>query len=347
MLSIIKNERLIVIIDDVPANLLILGSCLRKNGFCNVITFSNSREGLDWLLLNSWDLVLLDLDMPAPNGFEIIERLKERNRAESPIVIVTAFNDSKNRCSGLEKGANDFISKPFELPEVLLRVRGCLESAWSARILRETNGELERKVELRTAQLESSYKATISSLCRAASYRDNDTGDHIHRIGDSAALLARAIGMPSHWCEMIRMAAPMHDVGKIGIEDAILQKTGALTPVERKIMQEHPRIGYKILYDPNGSPVTNLAAEIALRHHERWDGAGYPDGFQCEEIPLSARIVAICDVYDALRMSRPYKGAWDVERSRNYIIEQAGSHFDLSLVEAFCDLIDEVEKLRV
>ena len=160
--------------------------------------------------------------------------------------------------------------------------------------------------------------------------------------------------LPLYWHEaleclrvgMIRIAAPMHDVGKIGIKDAILHKTCELTTAERKIMQERSRIGYEILSDPNGSPITDLAAEIALGHHERWDGTGYPDGLQGEAIPLSARVVAICDVYDALRMIRPYKQEWTVEQSRNYLIEQSGRHFDSLLVDVFCNLIDEVEKLR-
>ena len=347
MFSKIKAESKIVIIDDVATNLRLLDSCLRAFGLHNISIFSNSAEGLDWLLSNTWDLVLLDLDMPAPDGFEILERLKDRNRTESPIIIVTALNDPQHRRKGLERGANDFISKPIDLPEVLLRVRSCLELAQAARLLRDANGELERKVELRTAQLASSYQAIISSLSRAASYRDDDTGSHIRRIGNSAAMLAKAIGMPAQWCELIRMAAPMHDVGKIGIEDAILQKPGMLTPEERAVMQEHSRIGYEILNDPNGSPVTDLAAEIALAHHERWDGTGYPNKLQHEEIPLSARIVAICDVYDALRMPRPYKQAWDVERARRYIIDQAGTHFDPLLVDIFCNLFDDVEQLRL
>lgn len=346
MFSKINAESKIVIIDDVATNLRLLDSCLRAVGLHNISTFTNSSEGLDWLLSNAWDLVLLDLDMPTPDGFEILERLKQRNRTESPIIIVTALNDQQSRRKGLESGANDFISKPIDLPEVLLRVRNCLELAQAARLLRDANGELERKVELRTTQLASSYKAISSSLSRAASFRDDETGSHIDRIGDSAAMLAKAIGMPQQWCELIRMAAPMHDIGKIGIEDAILQKPGALTPAEREIMQEHSRIGYEILHDPNGSPLTDLAAEIALAHHERWDGTGYPSGLRGKEIPLSARIVAICDVYDALRMPRSYKQAWDVERSRNYIIEHAGSHFDPFLVDIFCNLFDEIDHLR-
>jgi len=347
MFSKIKAESRIVIIDDVATNLRLLDSCLRAVGLNNITTFSDSGEGLDWLLSNAWDLLLLDLDMPAPDGFEILDRLGTRDRTESPVIIVTALNDQQNRRKGLEKGANDFISKPIDLPEVLLRVRNCLELAQAAKLLRDVNAELERKVELRTAQLASSYKAISSSLSRAASYRDDDTGHHIVRIGESAALLAKAIGMPTQWCELMRMAAPMHDVGKIGIQDVILQKPGALTPQERTIMQEHVRIGYEILHDPEGSPLTDLAAEIALSHHERWDGTGYPKGLRGKEIPLSARIVAICDVYDAIRMPRAYKQAWDIESSRRFIIEQAGSHFDPFLVDIFCNLFDEVDRLRL
>ncbi|MCI0997611.1 response regulator [Pseudomonas sp. ICMP22404] len=337
----------IVIIDDVATNLRLLDSCLRAVGLSNITTFNDSAQGLDWLLSNAWDLVLLDLDMPAPDGFEILDRLGSRDRTESPIIIVTALSDQQNRRKGLEKGANDFISKPIDLPEVLLRVRNCLELAQAAKLLRDVNSELERKVELRTLQLASSYRAISSSLSRAASYRDDETGHHIVRIGESAALLAKAIGMPAQWCELMRMAAPMHDIGKIGIEDAILQKPGALTPQERIIMQDHARIGYEILHDPEGSPLTDLAAEIALAHHERWDGAGYPQGLRGKEIPLSARIVAICDVYDAIRMPRAYKQAWDTERSRRYVIEQSGTHFDPFLVDVFCNLFDEIDRLRL
>ncbi|WLG37106.1 HD-GYP domain-containing protein [Pseudomonas rhodesiae] len=346
MFAKINAESRIVIIDDVPTNLRLLDSCLRAVGLRNITTFSDSAQGLDWLLSNAWDLVLLDLDMPAPDGFEILDRLNKRDRTESPVIIVTALNDQQNRRKGLEKGANDFISKPIDLPEVLLRVRNCLELSQAAKQLRDVNAELERKVELRTVQLASSYKAISSSLNRAASYRDDDTGQHIVRIGESSALLAKAIGMPSQWCELMKMAAPLHDIGKIGIADAILQKPGALTPQERQIMQEHARIGYEILRDPHGSPLTDLAAEIALAHHERWDGTGYPNGLQGTQIPLSARIVSICDVYDAIRMPRAYKQAWDVERSRRFITDQAGTQFDPFLVDTFSSLFDEIDRLR-
>jgi putative two-component system response regulator len=346
MFSRISAETEIVIIDDSLTNLMLLSSCLKSFGLHQVRIFSDSAEGLEWLMNNPWNLALLDLDMPFPDGFEVLDCLRQRDRAESPIIIVTALNDPESRRKGLERGANDFISKPIDLPEVLLRVRACLELAEASRSLRTANVELERKVEERTAQLEDSYKAIINSLTRAASYRDDDTGEHIQRIGESAAILAKAIYMPPTWCDLIRMAAPMHDVGKIGIEDAILQKPGALTDEERNSMQRHARIGYEILLDPNRSAVTDMAAEIALAHHERWDGQGYPNGLKGDAIPISARIVAICDGYDALRTPRPYKKSWSKEDAQNYIRDQEGTHFDPRLVRVFCTLFDSIEALR-
>ncbi|MCO8165617.1 response regulator [Pseudomonas sp. LJDD11] len=346
MFSSIRDDAVIVIIDDVATNILLLESCLRAFNLQHIQTFSNSAAGLQWCQDNDWDLLLLDIDMPAPNGFDILDALQGRNRTASSIIIVTALDDPHSRRIGLEKGANDYICKPIDMPEVLLRVRGCLMQAQSSRLLQIAKHELELKMEQRTVQLQESYRAMLRSLSRAASYRDNDTGDHIDRIGQSAALLAKKIGMPANWCNLIRQAAPMHDVGKIGVPDSILQKSGPLTCEERTHMQTHPRIGYEILHDPHGSGLTDMAAEISLGHHEKWDGTGYPSGLKGEDIPLSARIVALCDVYDALRMVRPYKSAWDIETATTYIKEHAGSHFDPVLSDAFCEIISEVEKLR-
>ncbi|MBC3954384.1 HD domain-containing phosphohydrolase [Pseudomonas triticifolii] len=347
MFSTIRGDAVIVIIDDVATNILLLESCLRAFNLQHIRTFSNSADGLQWCRDNDWDLLLLDLDMPSPNGFDILDALQGRDRTVSSIIIVTALDDPHSRRIGLEKGANDYICKPIDMPEVLLRVRGCLMLAQSSRLLKAAKHELELKVEQRTAQLQESYRAMLRSLSRAASYRDNDTGNHIDRIGQSAALLARKIGMPASWCDLIRQAAPMHDVGKIGVPDSILQKPGPLTSEERAQMQTHPRIGYEILHDPHGSGLTDMAAEISLGHHEKWDGSGYPSGLKGEDIPLSARIVALCDVYDALRMVRPYKPAWDIEAAASYIKEHAGSHFDPVLSDVFCEVINELERLKL
>lgn len=345
MFSSIRSDAVIVIIDDVATNIRLLESCLRAFNLQHIQTFSNSAEGLQWCRDNDWDLLLLDIDMPAPNGFDILDALQARDRTASAIIIVTALDDPQSRRIGLEKGANDYICKPIDMPEVLLRVRGCLTLAQSSRLLQIAKRDLEAKVEQRTAQLQESYRAMLRSLSRAASYRDNDTGDHINRIGQSSALLARKIGMSANWCDLIRQAAPMHDVGKIGVPDSILQKPGPLTCEERAQMQTHPLIGYEILHDPCGSGLTDMAAEISLGHHEKWDGSGYPSGLKGDDIPLSARIVALCDVYDALRMIRPYKPAWTIDASVAYIKEHAGSHFDPALSSVFCEMITEIEKI--
>lgn len=344
MFTDIPDDVRIVVIDDVAANLRLLASSLKAFGLNNVMSFSESAEGLQWLINNPWDLLLLDLDMPEPDGFQILERLKERDRSRQPIIILTALTDPVSRRKGLESGANDYLPKPLDLPELVLRVRNCLRLAQATRRLQEANLNLELQVLQRTVQLQESYSAAIRALGRAASYRDNETGDHIQRIGDSAALIAYAIGEPASWCERLRMAAPMHDLGKIGIADHILLKEGPLTAEERQVIMEHPGIGYSILHNEAMDELTEMAAQIAYCHHEKWDGSGYPRGLRGEAIPLAARIVALCDVYDALRISRPYKAAWSVQRAQSFIREQSGRHFDPALVEAIQGCFDQIEQ---
>jgi putative two-component system response regulator len=337
----------VVVIDDVRANLRLLESCLKAFGLRQVKAFSDSAEGLAWLQANPWDLLLLDLDMPAPNGFEILQQLAAGDRSCAPVIIVSALNGVDERRRGLELGASDYICKPLDLPELLLRVRNNLRLSLTSQALQQERDLLEQRVQERTKQLRASFQSVIRSLTRAARYKDNETGDHIMRIGASAALMATAVGMDPDWIEQLRLAAPMHDVGKIGIADAILTKPGALTEDERKVMNDHARIGYEILHDEQRSPLTDLAAEIALSHHERWDGSGYPNGLKGEEIPLSGRIVALCDVYDALRSPRPYKQVWSAERTQAHIRESAGGHFDPHLVQVMCGLFAELEALQL
>ncbi|AEB57269.1 HD domain-containing phosphohydrolase [Ectopseudomonas mendocina] len=346
MLSKDFAQSRVVIVDDVVANSRLLESSLKAFGLRDTISFSDSAIALEWLQHNPWNLLLLDLDMPAPNGFDILRSLVGRDRSSNPIIIITALNDSTSRRTGLELGANDYLSKPVDLPEVILRVRSNLQLSQATLGLHEANRTLEQRVRERTAQLSQSYSALVRTLCRASAYRDSETGNHIVRIGESAALIARAYGMSSEWVELIRQAAPMHDVGKIGIADQILLKPGALNDEERRLMQEHPRIGYSILADQHASELTAMAAEIALTHHEKWDGSGYPNGLSGHQIPLSGRIVAICDVYDALRMPRPYKAAWPVEKAQAFIREQAGKHFDPELVTLVESLYEQIETLQ-
>jgi len=346
MLSKDFHQSRVVIVDDVVANNRLLESSLKAFGLRNTISFSDSAAALEWLQHNPWNLLLLDLDMPPPNGFEILRCLAGRDRSASPVIIITALSDTVSRRTGLELGANDYLSKPIDLPEVILRVRNNLQLSRASQDLQTANQTLEQKVRERTAQLNHSHGALMRTLTRAAGYRDSETGNHITRIGESAALIARAVGMEDEWVELIRQAAPMHDVGKIGIADHILLKPGQLTEQERQTMQEHPQIGYSILHDEHPSALTHMAADIALYHHEKWDGSGYPKGLSGEQIPLSARIVALCDVYDALRMPRPYKAAWPREKAQGYLREQAGKHFDPALVTLIEGLYEQIEALQ-
>ncbi|MDF3172117.1 response regulator [Pseudomonas sp. ER28] len=337
------SQSRVVIVDDVVANSRLLESSLKAFGIRNTISFSDSMAALEWLQYNPWDLLLLDLDMPAPNGFDILRALSDRDRSSNPIIIITALNDSVSRRTGLELGANDYLSKPVDLSEVILRVSSNLQLSQASLALQEINRTLEQRVRERTAQLTQSYGAVVRTLSRAAAHRDNDTGNHILRIGESAALIAEAYGMGADWVELIRQAAPMHDVGKIGIADHILLKPGPLSEEERRVMQQHPAIGHSILTDRHASELTALAAEISLTHHEKWDGSGYPNGLSGEQIPLSGRIVAICDVYDALRTPRPYKEPWPIEKAQAYIREQAGKHFDPDLVALVEGIYEKIE----
>lgn len=336
----------VVVIDDAAPNLRLLESSLRAFGLRQIEAFTDSAAGLAWLKQHRWDLLLLDLDMPAPNGFDILKELEDRDRSQSAIIIVTALSDAQSRRKGLELGANDYISKPLDLPELVLRVRNNLQLCQASQALQRERDMLEVRVSKRTAQLRASYETMIRSLSRAAEYRDYETGSHILRVGESAVLIARALGLDPDWIELLALAAPMHDIGKIGVPDAVLLKPGRLSEEERLLMQQHSLIGYEILNDSAGTELTRLAAEIALNHHERWDGNGYPGGLAGEAIPLAARIVGLCDVYDALRSSRPYKVGWDAEETQAYIREQAGRQFDPHLVEVMAGLFEQIEAVR-
>ncbi|MEE3158896.1 MAG: HD domain-containing phosphohydrolase [Pseudomonadota bacterium] len=346
MLNSTLHGARVVIIDDVQANMRLLESSLRAMGLGQVRGFVDSAEGLSWLQGNPWDLLLLDLDMPAPDGFAILEALRDRDRTAQQVILVTALGDAASRRRGLDLGGNDYVTKPVDLPELLLRVRNCLEFGHTHRMLLQERNILEERVQERTVRLRDSYRSVIRALARAADYKDNETGKHIMRIGETAALIAQGLGAPPTWVELLRLAAPMHDVGKIGIADQILLKPGKLTEDEYRAMREHARIGNQILSDSGRSSLLELAAEIALNHHEKWDGSGYPAGLQGEQIPLSARIVALCDVYDALRSERPYKPAWPAERAQTFILEQSGKHFDPAVVEVMAGLFDEIELVR-
>lgn len=348
--SILQSKLLIV--DDQEANVMLLEQILLREGYQSISSTMKPREVCDLHRLHSYDLILLDLQMPDMDGFAVMEELKKIEQdSYLPILVITAQPDQKLRA--LKAGAEDFITKPFEMAEVLVRVHNMLKIRLLNKELHSYNNELEQRVRERTADLKEGYQETIFTMTRAAEHKDEDTGSHVQRISCYSRVLSQALGMDEEFIENIFFASPMHDIGKIGIPDHVLLKPSSFVPNEWVVMQEHAAMGAKILGNSK-SPYLKMGAEIALNHHERWDGSGYPNGKKGEEIPISARIMCICDIYDALRSKRPYKPAFDHQKTVEIIIRGDSrtqpEHFDPVILEAFklmhqtfCTIFDEYE----
>jgi len=288
---------------------------------------------------NKPDLILLDIMMPGMDGYEVCRRLKaEKATREIPIIFVTARNEVADEARGFDLGAADYITKPVSPALVTKRVQTQL-------IVYRKKQELEREVKKRTQELADTRLQIIYRLGRAAEFKDNETGMHVMRMSHYSEVLARAAGMDEMQVELILTAAPMHDIGKIGIPDHILLKPGKLDDEEWNIMRTHPAVGAEIIGEHN-SPILELASKIALTHHEKWNGKGYPEGLKGEEIPIEGRIVAIADVFDALTTERPYKKAWTVEAAIELLKEESGEHFDPELVPVFIDVMPQIMALR-
>jgi len=285
------------------------------------------------------DLILLDLHMPGLDGFGVMETLKPLIPPESyvPVLVLTADITSEAKQRALANGAKDFLAKPFDVTEVLLRIRNLLETRVLYLELQHYNRILEQKVRARTQELEKAKIEILERLALAAEYRDDLTGQHTQRVGRAAGLLARALELPADQVELIRRASPLHDVGKIGIPDNILLKPHDLTPDEFEVLKAHTTMGARIL---SGSrfPLLQLAAEIALAHHERWDGKGYPQGLKGEAIPLAARIVAVVDAFDAMTNDRPYRKALSQPQALEILRRGGGSQWDRRLAETFVSM---------
>ena len=324
----------ILIVDDQEANVRLLERVLQQAGFENVKSTTDSRLAIPLYVGFQPDLVLLDLHMPHLDGFQVMEELRHRVEGTYlPILVLTADITAEVKQRALAGGAKDFLTKPVDAIEVVLRIRNLLETRMLHLQLMDQNQVLEEKVLLRTRELDQAQIEILERLALAAEYRDDDTGRHTYRVGESSALVARALALSDAHVELIRRAAPLHDVGKIGIPDNILLKPDKLTSAEFEVMKTHTTIGAKIL---SGSkfPLMQLARQIALAHHERWDGGGFPEGLRGDAIPLPARIVAVADAYDAMTSNRPYRKALSKEEAWTILWEGAGTQWDERVVEA-------------
>ncbi|MGH2720190.1 MAG: HD domain-containing phosphohydrolase [Actinomycetota bacterium] len=343
-------ENRILIVDDQPANVALLERLLAQGGYTQIASTTDPRNVTRMYREFEPDLILLDLNMPHLDGFAVMHELAPLLPPGQymPILVLTADATPDAKRRALSAGAKDFLTKPLDHIEVLLRIRNLLETRLLHVQLANQNHILDERVRLRTRELEEARIEILERLAVAAEYRDDDTGKHTARVGHVSARIAEVMDRPLSEVELIRRAAPLHDVGKIGIPDAILLKPGKLTPEEWAIMKEHAPIGASILGDST-APVLQMAEEIASSHHERWEGSGYPRGLAGTQIPLVSRIVGVADVLDALTHTRPYKAAWPLEDALAEIEAQAGRHFDPDVVNAFLpsatNLVREMETL--
>jgi putative two-component system response regulator len=340
----LKHAR-ILIVDDQEANIELLKRMLEHDGYTAVESTTDSAAVLPMCAQQPPDLLVLDLHMPDPDGFEVLQQLQPWFRGRwFPVLVVTADVTVEARQRALSAGARDYLTKPFDMMEVLLRIKNLLEVRFLQLEARKQNLVLEQLVLDRTRDLDEARVEALSRLALAAEYRDDTTGEHTQRVGRTSAAIAQVLGLREEQVSLIRHAAPLHDVGKIGLRDGILLKRGRLTDIEREEMQTHVSIGRSIL-SGSRSPLLKMAEEIAWTHHERWDGKGYLSGMTGDEIPLAGRIVAVADVFDALTHTRPYKEAWPLDQAVAQIVSEAGTHFDPLVVDAFRAL-DKTDLLK-
>lgn len=307
-----------------------------------IVAFSEPETALAQVRESMPDLIITDFRMPRMSGAQFIRAVRAiPGSAEVPIVVVTVLEDRNVRYEALDAGATDFLSRPLDPVECRVRCRNLLRLRRQSRLIQHRARWLERQVQAATREILDRERETLLRLAKAGEYRDEGTGNHVLRMARYARQIAVQLGLDEAACETIELAAPMHDIGKIGVPDHILLKAAPLSAAEREIMQRHTSMGHEILKD-SASRYMQMGAVIALGHHERWDGEGYPDGLAGEAIPLEARIVAVADVYDALRSVRPYKPAWSREAACEYLNGQAGQQFDPACVEAFLSGFDEI-----
>jgi len=337
----------VLIIDDQLISRMILEELMRSmDTDIQAISFEDPVAALEWAKNNPIDLVLTDFKMPNMDGVEFTKWLRKIPSCwDVPVIIITCFDDKEVKYRALEAGATDFLAKPIDHHECRARCRNLLTLREQQSIIRDRARWLEKQISEKTRELRLRERETLLRLARAGEYRDGETGGHILRMAYTSRLLAEAMGLDDEFCDTIEQAAPMHDIGKIGIPDNVLLKSGPLTREERQIMERHARIGYEILRD-SPSQYLQTGATIAWCHHERFDGSGYPRGLKGDAIPLEASIVALTDVFDALLSQRPYKQAWSLERTLEHIKEGRGTQFAPDCVDALIDSLDRITATR-
>lgn len=337
----------IVLIDDTQINLTLLWHLVKRLENYEPVSFLYPLEALDWCLTNDPELIIVDFMMPDLNGIEFIKRLREvPEKKETPILMVTANDNSNVRYEALETGATDFLNKPIDKTEFMIRVRNMLNLRSSQRKLADKAVWLAEEVHKATREIRNREQEVIFRLSKAAEYRDPETGGHIQRMAHYSRHIAEHLGLPGPLQNMILQAAPMHDIGKVGIPDAILLKPGKLDETEFELMKEHATFGYEIL-NGSSSKLLQLGALIALTHHEKYDGSGYPKGLTGDLTPIYGQIIAVADVFDALTSERPYKRAWDIDSAVDFLKNGSGKHFKPECVNAFLkdwDLVLEIKE---
>ncbi len=357
-----------MIVDDEIANVLVARKLLERAGYNEFETTTDSTVALGLVQASNPDVVLLDINMPKVDGIEILRRIRGIEKFQHlPVLILTANSDSDVKLKCLELGATDFLVKPVDPMELAPRVRNALQIKTYQDRLQNHAAELEQKVQQRTHELELSRREIIYCLARAAELRDNDTGNHVIRVGRYAGIVARHLGFPETYVSDIELAAQLHDVGKIAVPDAVLLKPGNLEPEEFEVIKSHVKHGRQIIRPyaaseahimrghvdkavemlRDGSSLVRLAASIAQTHHERFDGSGYPIGLAGEDIPIEGRITAVADVYDALSSERPYKKALPRHKCFEILSEGRGSHFDPKVLDAFFSGSADIVKIQV
>lgn len=342
MTQFTPNLAKVLIVDDQEYNVSLLERILGKSGFVNVFSTTDPHHIQQLLTEVNPDIILLDLHMPGMDGIQALKLIREQMGEDSylPVLMLTADNTPKAKQEGLQAGVNDYLTKPYDRTEVVLRINNLLKTRELHKQLQLNNVLLEQRVQQRTEQLQRAKLEILQLFGRAAEFRDDMTGMHTQRVGRLSRLIATRLGLPERQAELIEMAAPLHDIGKIGIPDHILLKPGRFDADEFEHMKLHTTIGANIL-EGSSFDVLRIAEVITRSHHEKWDGTGYPQGLKGEDIPVEARIVSLADFYDALTHERPYKKAWLSQEAIAEVERQKGIHFDPMIVEAFVGVIQQ------